>query len=104
MTRAKVDVPYSAPGLTWVRFEETTDDDQPLVVQTLDRPGLLLAIARSLFCLDIQIVRSDVDTSNGTAFDRFYLRGFDGRPIAKERRPRIEAEVMAAVESAGRGS
>jgi len=104
VARAKVDVPYSAPGLTWVRFEETTDEDPPLLVQTLDRPGLLLAIARCLFCLDIQIVRSEVDTSHGTAFDRFYLRGFDGRPIPKERRLRIEAEVMAAVESSGRGS
>jgi [protein-PII] uridylyltransferase len=104
VARAKVDVPYSAPGLTWVRFEDDPSDDAPLVVQTLDRPGLLLAIARCLFCLDIQIVRSDVDTSNGTAFDRFYLRSFDGRPIPKERRPSIEADVMAAVESERRGS
>jgi [protein-PII] uridylyltransferase len=99
VARAKVEVPYSAPGLTRVHFEEG-DDDGVLVVQTVDRPGLLLAIARCLFCLDIQIVRSEVDTTHGIAIDRFYLLGFDGRRIAKEHRAQIEAEVMAAVETA----
>jgi UTP:GlnB (protein PII) uridylyltransferase len=102
VARAKVEVPYSAPGLTWVRFEEDQGDHAVLVVQTLDRPGLLLAITRCLFCLDVQIVRSEVDTTHGTAMDRFYLLGFDGRPIPAERRAHIEAEVMAAVESEGR--
>jgi UTP:GlnB (protein PII) uridylyltransferase len=104
VARAKVEVPYSAPGLTWVRFEEDQDDKAVLVVQTLDRPGLLLAITRCLFCLDIQIVRSEVDTTHGTAVDRFYLLGFDGRPIAQDRRTHVESEVMAAVESQRRGS
>jgi [protein-PII] uridylyltransferase len=103
VARAKVEVPYSAPGLTWVRFEEDQDGDAALVVQTLDHPGLLLAVTRCLFCLDIQIVRSEVDTTHGTAIDRFHLIGFDGRPIEAERRPHIEAEVMAAVESVRRG-
>jgi UTP:GlnB (protein PII) uridylyltransferase len=103
VARAKVEVPYSAPGLTWVRFEEDSDGEAALVVQALDHPGLLLAITRCLFCLDIQIVRSEVDTTHGTAVDRFYIVGFDGRPIEPERRAHIESEVMAAVESVRRG-
>jgi [protein-PII] uridylyltransferase len=103
VAHAKVEVPYSAPGLTWVRFEEQESGDAVLVVQTLDRPGLLLAITRCLFCLDIQIMRSEVDTTHGTAIDRFHLLGFDGQAIEKERRTHIEAEVMAAVESERRG-
>ena len=104
VARAKVEVPYSAPGLTWVRFEEDEGGDAVLVVQALDHPGLLLAITRCLFCLDIQIMRSEVDTTHGTAVDRFHLVGFDGRPIELAQRAHIEAEVMAAVESVRRGA
>jgi UTP:GlnB (protein PII) uridylyltransferase len=97
-----VEVPYSAPGMTSVRFADNADGAAVLVVQTFDRPGLLLTISRCLFCLDIQVVRSDVNTSQGRVLDRFYLIDFDRRPIAEERRGQIEAAVLAAVENLGR--
>ena len=97
-----VEVPYSAPGMTSVRFEDNEDGAGVLVVQTFDRPGLLLTISRCLFCLDIQVVRSEVNTSQGRVLDRFYLIDFDRRPIAEDRRAHIEAEVLAAVENLGR--
>jgi len=97
-----VEVPRAAPGMTSVRFDENQDGAAVLVVQTFDRPGLLLTISRCLFCLDVQVVRSDVNTSQGRVLDRFYLIDFDRRPIAENRRAQIESEVLAAVENLGR--
>jgi UTP:GlnB (protein PII) uridylyltransferase len=69
-----------------------------LVVEAYDRPGLLLTISRALFCLDLQVVSSDVQTSQGRVVDRFWLVDFDGRTIAERRRAHIEAEVLRAIE------
>jgi len=100
--RATLEAPYAAPGMTVVRFETGHDGASVLVVQTLDRPGLLLTISRCLFCLDVQVVESDVSTTQGRVLDRFYLVDFDGRAISERRRGQIEMEVLAAVESLGR--
>jgi [protein-PII] uridylyltransferase len=97
-----VDVPYSAPGMTSVRFEDDEDGAGVLVVQSFDRPGLLLTISRCLFCLDVQVVRSDVSTSQGRVLDKFHLLGFDGRSIREARKAHIEAEVLAAIENLGK--
>jgi [protein-PII] uridylyltransferase len=91
-----------APGMTWVRFEEDYGNAAVLVVQTHDRPGLLLTISRSLFCLDLQVVRSEVSTTQGRALDKFYVVDFDGQPIRASRRRAIESEVLEAVQSLGR--
>lgn len=100
--RTAVDAPCAAPGMTIVRFEPGHDGASVLVVQTLDRPGLLLTISRCLFCLDVQVVESDVSTAQGRVLDRFYLVEFDGSAISESRRGQIEMEVLAAVESLGR--
>jgi UTP:GlnB (protein PII) uridylyltransferase len=84
-----VEVPYSAPGMTSVRFEEDEDDAAVLVVQSFDRPGLLLTISRCLFCL-------------GRVLDKFYLIGFDGHTIRERAKANIEAEVLAAIENLGK--
>ena len=99
-----VDVPRSAPGLTWVRFDEDRDNASVLVVQTYDRPGLLLTVSRALFCVDVQVVRSEVNTTQGRVLDRFHIIDFDGRPIAPDKRGDIEAAVLEALENLGRGT
>jgi len=98
LARSIVDAPVSIPGMTSVRFEPDQDATAVLVVEAYDRPGLLLTISRALFCLDLQVVSSDVETSQGRAVDRFYLLDFDGRTISERRRPHIEAEVLRAIE------
>jgi [protein-PII] uridylyltransferase len=95
----RVDKQDEAPGMTWVRFEEDYGNAAVLVVQTSDRPGLLLTISRALFCLDLQVVRSEVSTTQGRVLDRFYVVDFDGRAIKKSRRSAIEADVLAAIQS-----
>jgi UTP:GlnB (protein PII) uridylyltransferase len=102
LEQSTVEIPYSAPGMTSVRFEEDQRGAAVLVVQTFDRPGLLLTISRCLFCLDVQVVRSDVSTSQGRVLDRFHLVDFDGRAIPVSRKAIIEAEVLGALENLGR--
>ncbi len=98
LARSIVDTPPSVRGMTSVRFEPDQDGRAVLVVEAYDRPGLLLTISRALFCLDLQVVSSDVQTSQGRVLDRFYLVDFDGRTIPEPRRARIEEEVLGAVE------
>ncbi|HKQ70213.1 MAG TPA: hypothetical protein VJT73_12780 [Polyangiaceae bacterium] len=102
LERSMIEAPHAVPGMTQVRFEDDVDGAAVLVVQTFDRPGLLLTISRCLFCLDVQVIRSDVSTSQGRVFDRFCLIDFDGRSIAAERRSYIESEILAAIENLGR--
>jgi [protein-PII] uridylyltransferase len=101
--RTVVDVSYSAPGLTWVRFDDDRDGASVLVVQTYDRPGLLLTVSRALFCVDVQVVRSEVNTTQGRVLDRFHIIDFNGRTIAEEKRSDIERAVLEALENLGRG-
>jgi [protein-PII] uridylyltransferase len=70
-----------------------------LAVDTEDRPGLLLAISRSLFQQRVQIARSLVATEEGRVTDRFLVAEFDGAPIAARRRGQIEAAVLYAIQA-----
>ena len=98
-----VDVPYSAPGMTSVRFEDDEDGAGVLLVQSFDRPGLLLTISRCLFCLDVQVVRSDVSTSQGRVLDKFHLLGFDGRSIREARKAHNRSRGAGGDRKLGQG-
>ena len=52
----------------------------------------------------MQVVRSDVSTSQGRVLDKFHLLGFDGRSIREARKAHIEAEVLAAIQSRSQAS
>jgi len=90
-------------AITRVRFESGADDALAVLkVETFDRPGLLLAISQALFRQRIQIVWSEARTRDGRVLDHFHLAEFDGGPVRKERRRRVQAEVLAAIESLAR--
>ena len=92
-----------AAGGTRVRFEGDGDAGKDglavLVIEAWDRPGLLLAMTRSLFEQRVQIMRSEIKTIEGRALNRFELAEFDGRPLGRERRLQVQAEVLAVLEA-----
>lgn len=71
-----------------------------LEVETSDRSGLLLALARALFRQRVQIVRSEVRTLGDKVQDRFTVTELDGSPIGSDRRLQIQVAVLSSLESA----
>jgi [protein-PII] uridylyltransferase len=68
-----------------------------LVVETPNRPGLLLSITRALFEENVQIVRAEVATAGAHALDTFYVLELDGGAVTAARRAEIEATARTAV-------
>ncbi len=90
----------SAPGIeTRVRFvEDDSGSLGTLEVETGDRSGLLLALARALFQQRVQIVQSSVRTVEDRVQDRFQIVELDGSAITPERRLQIQVAVISALE------
>ncbi|HLK36857.1 MAG TPA: hypothetical protein VKU41_08910 [Polyangiaceae bacterium] len=93
--------PRMAPTMrTHVSFSDSPDDGGfVLTVQTHDRPGLLLAITRTLFESGLRISRSEVRTRSGVVCDRFHLLEQDGSAVPEDTRRRVQADVHASVTS-----
>jgi UTP:GlnB (protein PII) uridylyltransferase len=88
------------PARTSVRFADGSSTGiAVLVVETEDRPGLLLKLTKTLFESRVQIARSDVKTDGRRVIDRFHVVEFDGAQISPRRRRQIEDRVLAAIES-----
>lgn len=85
---------------TRVGFEEQ-NGKMVLVVETRDRPALLLTITRSLYSLGLQIVGSKVTTTSDRAKDYFHVEEHDGSPLTPERRRGVESGVLAAIAMMG---
>lgn len=84
---------------TRVRFVEGSDGSlSVLEVETEDRTGLLVSLARALFAARVQIVRSEVRTLGDRVFDRFTITEPDGRPVRTERRLAIQVGVLGAID------
>jgi len=84
---------------TIVRFIEDADGAfNTLEVETGDRSGLLLALARALYNQRVQIVGSQVKTRGNRVFDRFHIVELDGSPISPARRLEIQVAVLSAVD------
>jgi UTP:GlnB (protein PII) uridylyltransferase len=85
---------------TRVRFIE--DDDGALCtleVETDDRSGLLLTLARALSDQQVSVERSEVRTLASRVLDRFTLAEQDGSPITEARRLNIQVAVITAIEA-----
>lgn len=84
---------------TIVRFiEDKSGTLTTLEVETSDRTGLLLVLARALHEQRVQIVSSTVRTEKGRVKDRFEVTELDDSPIAPERRLLVQMAVLDAVQ------
>jgi UTP:GlnB (protein PII) uridylyltransferase len=91
----------SAESSTRVRFERDTRDGATLLlVEAVDRPGLLLVVSRTLFEHRIQIVGSHVMTQQGRVLDRFQLTELDGSRLSGERQLVVQTALLAALHAA----
>lgn len=85
---------------TRVRFIEGDDGALcTLEVETDDRSGLLLTLARALSNQKVSVERSEVRTLASRVLDRFTLAEQDGSPISESRRLNIQVAVISAIES-----
>lgn len=88
----------SAEASTRVRFEKDPHDGATLLlVEAIDRPGLLLIVSRTLFELRVQIVGSHVTTKAGHVLDRFQVTELDGKPVSGARQLEVQTAVLAAL-------
>lgn len=84
---------------TRVRFVEGNDGSlSVLEVETGDRTGLLLSLARALFSARVQIVSSKVRTVGDEVYDRFLITEPGGEPVSSERRLAIQVAVLSALD------
>ena len=89
----------AAGQTTRVHFEKDERDGHvQLVVETLDHPGVLLAVTTALFREQLQIVSSRVSTEKTRAIDRFQVVELDGRPLEHDRELVVQTAVLEAIE------
>jgi UTP:GlnB (protein PII) uridylyltransferase len=65
-----------------------------LVVEALDRPGLLLDVSRTLFRLGIETIATEVRVEDGVAHHRFGLSVRNGTRLTAEEMARVRAAVL----------
>ncbi len=96
--------PRVAPGESTVVTFSAGPAEGPclLTVETIDRPGVLVAITHALFRSGVQIVASDVASRNGRVFDHFTLVEGDGSPVSPSRRGAVRQEVLSSIEAFAR--
>jgi [protein-PII] uridylyltransferase len=83
-----------------VRIRFVAEDDRQLAaidVETVDRPGLLFVLTDALTQQRVQIVRSEIRTIRGRAFDRFYVRELDGTGVSRRRETALSSAVLGAL-------
>ncbi len=87
---------------TRIAMSDTDKGELVMTIETSDRPGLLLAITRSLFRAGAQIVSSDAATESGRVVDRFTIVELDGTPVSEKRRRALQTDVLAAIDVVSR--
>ncbi|MBN1605684.1 MAG: hypothetical protein JW940_03585 [Polyangiaceae bacterium] len=87
-------------GSTVVRFVEGRSGTlSTLELETEDRFGLLLALARALYDQRATIESSEIRTKHQRVLDVFSIAELDGSPISAERRLEIQVAVLAAIDA-----
>lgn len=84
---------------TRVRFDDGKDGTTVLTVEAVDRPGLLLAVTRTVFASGLQIMGLRATTEDGRAIDRLHLAELDGKPLGIDRRLELQTAILAAMET-----
>lgn len=83
-------------------FQQRGNSDL-LVVETPDRPGLLLTITLVLYREHVNVVRSNIVTIMGRARDEFDVLEIDGARLSLARKQAIIEKVLAALSARKRG-
>jgi UTP:GlnB (protein PII) uridylyltransferase len=102
---AQIATPHRPPrrrragGITRVKFDrDEATGGAILTVEAADRPGLLLAITKTIFVARLQIVGLHAKSERGSAIDRFHIAEIDGKPMSPERALELQAAILEAVD------
>jgi [protein-PII] uridylyltransferase len=102
----RFEAPYRPPrrigGATRIRFEQH-DGITVLTVEAADRPGLLLAMTKTIFLARMQIVGLHAKSERGRAVDRFQLAELDGGAVAQHRLLELQSAILEAIDAAHSG-
>lgn len=89
------------PAAARVQFDAERDGVTVLTVEAVDRPGLLLAVTRSVFAAGLQITGLRATTEQGRAIDQLHIAELDGAPLGEARKASLEAAILAAIDCDG---
>lgn len=84
-----------------VRIDNDLSDSASVIeVSGLDRPGLLYALLRQLFNMNVSVQAARVATFGERAVDVFYVTGLTGDKITRsDRRKQLRDGLLAAIEN-----
>ena len=78
---------------------DLSDAASVIEVSGLDRPGLLYALLRELFNLNISVQAARVATFGERAVDVFYATGLSGGKISRsDRRKKVEQALLGVID------
>jgi [protein-PII] uridylyltransferase len=97
---SNVTTEVSRPPLRVTIDNESSDRCTVIDIFALDKPGLLYAIARTLYDLELSLVLAKISTHFDQVVDVFYVTGADGRKIRDSHR--LRAMRAALLESLDR--
>lgn len=97
---SNVTTEVSRPPLRVTIDNESSDRCTVIDIFALDKPGLLYAIARTLYDLELSLVLAKISTHFDQVVDVFYVTGADGRKIRDGNR--LRAMRAALLESLDR--
>lgn len=84
-----------------IRFEtDPKTSGLVLMVEAVDRPGLLLAVTQALFQAGLQIVALHATTEGDAAIERFHLAELDGSAVRRERLLTLQIGILGALDEA----
>lgn len=93
--------PRAPRGGARIRFDRDPDTGAiVLTVEAADRPGLLLAITKTIFLARLQIVALHARSERKRAVDRFHLAELDGGSLDLERLLELQSAILAAIDDA----
>lgn len=102
----RFDAPYRPPrrigGATRIRFEQE-NGTTVLTVEAADRPGLLLAMTKTIFVARMQIIGLHAKSERGRAIDRFHVAELDGSAVAQHRLLELQSAILEAIDAAHSG-
>lgn len=89
-----------AAGSARIRFEHDPEAGTTvLTIEAADRPGLLLAVTKTIFLARLQIVGLHAKSRRGRAIDRFQLAELDGGAVRQDRLLELQSAILEAIDA-----